>query len=154
MSDDVELEAAYWLDLVNKTCNELEVQDVLERHGISLGNVRWKEGIGLVTLSRCGIRLLLKKAGSADAACVIGVEFAVAGLDDGGSYDGSLPHGIDGAATLMDITLKLHPAMPTQAAEPGSFDAVFPEYRLVIRMNEDDMLQALTWMTTRDPGAI
>lgn len=151
MSDEIELEAAYWLDLVNRTSDELEVQDVLERHGVSLDDLQWDGDTRWVTLPRCGIRLMLKKAGDAQAGCVTSVEFAVAGLDGGGSYDGTLPHGIDAADTLMEITRKLHPAMPTPAEAPNCFDAVFPEHRLVIRMDDDDMLQSLLWASTREP---
>ena len=49
----------------------------------------------------------------------------------------------------MDITRKLHPALPTPGDTPHAFDAVFPEHRLLIQINEDDMLQSLTWATTR-----
>jgi hypothetical protein len=50
----------------------------------------------------------------------------------------------------MDITRKLHPAMPMPGADPHAVDVVFPKHRLVIRMDEDDMLQTLMWATTRD----
>ena len=144
---DLESNCAYWLDLVNRAADELEVEDVLERHAISISEARWVAGAGSVALPKAGVILHLVRSGA--SAFVSGVEFAVAGLPDGASYDGNLPYGVDAADTLMDITLKLRPAMPTPRDEPHGFDAVFPEHRLVIRMDADDMLQSLTWSTTR-----
>lgn len=149
MDDAFELEAAYWLDLVNRVADELEVNDAFERHGRSLADVRWLDGAGSITFADAGITLHLRRYKD---VVVSAVEFAVGALRDGASYDGTLPYGIDGGDTLMDITRKLHPAMPTQGVEPHAFDAVFPEHRLVIRMDEDDMLQTLMWATTRDLG--
>jgi hypothetical protein len=150
MPDRFELEAAYWLDLVGKTCDELEVEDALDRHEVALDGARWIQNTTTVTLPECGVRLLLVQASEKPrGAFVAGVEFAVSGLPDGGSYDGSLPHGIDAADTLMDISQKVHPAMPTPGSAPNSFDAVFPEYRLTIQMDEDDILQSVTLTSTR-----
>lgn len=146
MNDALELEAAYWLDLVGRRCDELEVEDALERQGVSLAAIHWVDERGILLLPRAGIRLHLQRLSD---PMVVGVEFAVGGLADGNSYEGNLPQGIDSADTLMQITTKLHPAQPTPGNQPHSYDAVFPEYRLLIAMDGDDMLQSLTWITTR-----
>jgi hypothetical protein len=142
VGDDFELEAAYWLDLVNRGCDELEVQDTFERHGVDLARIQWSGGSAAVALSDAGMVLHLQRHGSGDFIC--GVEFAVSGLPDGGSYEGNLPCGIDAADTLMDITQKLHPATPTRGRGPGCFDAVFPEHRLVIQMDWSSSWMAMT----------
>jgi hypothetical protein len=143
-----ELDANAWIELVQQDCEFPDVLECLERHGVSLAQVQWVDGTGSIALPNAGVILHLSKRD--DDIFVSGVEFAVSGLPDGGSYDGSLPHGIDGADTLMDLTLKLHPAVPSPGKVSHSFDAVFPEHRLVIRMDDDDMLQSLQWMSTRE----
>jgi hypothetical protein len=132
---------------VTRAADELEVQDALERQRCALDEVHWLDEVGSITFAKTGVTLHLRKH---ECVFIAAVEFAVSGLPDGASYDGTLPYGIDGGDTLMDITRKLHPEMPMPGAEPHAFDAVFPEHRLVIRMDEDDMLQTLIWATTRD----
>jgi hypothetical protein len=143
-----ELDANEWIALVRQDCDCPDALECLERHGVCVADAEWEDGLGRLPLPRAGVILHLRKADT--DVFVSAVEFAVSGLTDGASYDGGLPHGIDGVDTLMDIALKLHPAMPTPGAEPNTFDAVFPEHRLLIRMDGDDMLQSLIWATTRE----
>lgn len=147
-----ELDANEWIALVQQDCEFPDVVECLERHGVTSSDSVWVGDSGTLSLSKAGVILHLRKPGTRQDVFVHAVEFAVSG--DSGSFDGSLPHGIDSADSLMDITLKLHPAMLTQGGAPYSFDAVFPEHRLVIQMDGDDMLQSLLWVTTREfvPG--
>jgi hypothetical protein len=144
-----EQDANYWTSMVQMDCDEPEVAECLLRHGVELGALEWMDESGRASLEGPGVILHLWKpvATGEPAVFVRGVEF-------GASYEGSLPHGIDAADALVDIGLKLHPAMPVPGGEPHFYEAVFPEHRLVIQMDADDILQSISWFTTRElsPG--
>jgi hypothetical protein len=143
-----ERDANAWTALVLLDCDEPEVAECLLRHGVALADVRWRGGAGLASLQKSGVTLHLGEPDSAGESAVF-----VRGVEFGATYEGSLPHGIDAADTLMDIGLKLQPAMPLPIDVPHAYDAVFPEHRLVIQMDADDILQSIAWFTTREPSA-
>jgi hypothetical protein len=145
--DDVELKAAYWLDLVDKRCDELEVQDALERHSVSLDSLDWVGSQATLSLPACGVRLLLWKTTAEPQ--VIGIEFVVNGMREGKCYEGDLPHGIDAADELMEMSLKLHPSMLMPASTPNRHEALWPAHRVVVEFDADGMLMSCAWVSTR-----
>ncbi len=140
-----ERDANDWTALVSLDCDEPEVAECLLRHGVALAGVEWRDGAVRAPLPNAGVTLHLGKADSSAESPVF-----VRGVEFGAAYEGSLPHGIDASDTLIDIGLKLHPAMPQPNGQPHVYDAVFPEHRLAIQMDADDILQSITWFTTRE----
>lgn len=140
-----ELDANDWTSLVLLDCDEPEVAECLLRHGVSLHAVEWVDSSGHAPLPEAGVTLHLWRSAAASDTPVF-----VRGVEFGDAYGGRLPHGIDSADTLMDISQKLHPATPLPERRPHFYEAVFPEHRVVIQMDDDDILQSISWFTTRE----
>jgi hypothetical protein len=148
----MELDAEYWLSLVHKDLDDLEVTDCLERHGVSVRKVKWIHGLGRLRLPDAGVFLYLRKtSGRPPVIRVLGAEFVLSGMRGGKAYAGSLPHGIAPTDTLLRIGQKLEPAPLSPAATPEAFEACFPEHRIVVKLDSAESLRSCSWITTRMP---
>jgi hypothetical protein len=146
----MERDAEYWISLVHKDVEDLEVTDCLERHGVSVRKVKWIHGLGRLRLPAAGVYLYLRKrAGKPPMIHVLGVEFVLSAMRGGKAYAGSLPHGVAPTDTLLRIGQKLEPAPVSQAATPETFEACFPEHRIVVALDSAESLRSCTWISTR-----
>jgi hypothetical protein len=147
-----EREAIHWTSLVSKTSEDGEVAECLDRHRISAARLRWIGPSTRVSLRDAGVRLHLWKfaRGSGAAFQVQGVEFVLSGMRGGKAYDGSLPLAIAPTESLLSIGMKLHPATLTAAPAAGWFEACFPEHRILLSLDANEMLRSFGWFTTRE----
>ena len=141
-----------WLALIECYCHEAHVAELLRRQGVALEKVQWIHGGGRVALPEAGIHLFLWKAraGKSAEVQVSGVAFELSGMRNGTSYAGDLPHDIRRGDSLEVIQGKLQPVTLTRGYGESTYEATFPDHRIVVQFKKDGQLRSCWWMSAKE----
>lgn len=151
MAAEFPASAADWVGLLDKDCEDPDVSSVLDRHRVALGKLQWIEGASRASLTEAGVRLLFWKTGAGRSAAVdiMGVEFVFSGMRGGKPYQGDLPHGVLATDSLRSVGDKVQPATLLATPSPDTHEALWPEYRIQVRVTADESLKSIGLISTR-----